>query len=336
MNGVAQVRAFVRAGDRGRRTWSDRYITLFALGLLVVLAAPAVGRAVSGVPAGVDPARAGAGLALVALLLAGALVLARGLGPVAVSAADAAWLLLSPLPRRSVLTRTAVVLAALCTAFGAVLGLVLLGTAAGLLAQAARRWMLGPGLRDAALTLSPPPTAPAGALRRSVPAVCAALLLTVCVWGLTRDAMTVSVAERLAGPSWAHPLGTDAVGRDVLARLGHGAVATVGTAALVCLVSLAVALVVGFRPALAAGAADMANALPPVIAGILVAAVMGPGPLGASVAVALVSWPPLAAHAASLVQETRAAAYLDAQRALGADSRWILVRHVLPAVLGPV
>ncbi|GAA1441456.1 ABC transporter permease subunit [Nocardiopsis tropica] len=219
---------------------------------------------------------------------------------------------------------------------GAVLGLVLLGTAAGLLAQAARRWMLGPGLRDAALTLSPPPTAPAGALRRSVPAVCAALLLTVCVWGLTRDAMTVSVAERLAGPSLAHPLGTDAVGRDVLARLGHGAVATVGTAVLVCLVSLAVALVVGFRPALAAGAADMANALPPVIAGILVAAVMGPGPLGASVAVALVSWPPLAAHTASLVQETRAAAYLDAQRALGADSRWILVRHVLPAVLGPV
>ncbi|MFD3684782.1 ABC transporter permease subunit [Nocardiopsis sp. NPDC058631] len=219
---------------------------------------------------------------------------------------------------------------------GAVLGLVLLGTAAGLLAQAARLRMLGPGLRDAALSLSPPPTVPAGAVRRAVPAACAALLLTVCVWGLTRDAMTVDVADRLADPSWAHPLGTDAVGRDVLARLGHGAVATVGTAALVCLVSLLVALLVGFRPVLAAGAADMANALPPVIAGILVAAVMGPGPLGASVAVALVSWPPLAAHAASLVQETRAAAYLNAQRALGAGPRWILVRHVLPAVLGPV
>jgi hypothetical protein len=166
VNGVAQVRAFVRAGDRGRRTWTDRYITLFGLGLLVVLAAPVVGRAVSGVPVDVDPARAGAGLALVALLLAGALVLARGLGPVAVSAADAAWLLLSPLPRRSVLTRTAVVLAALCAAFGAVLGLVLLsalgasdeltlrlfaslvtgvswtlgGTAAAVLAQAFQPW----------------------------------------------------------------------------------------------------------------------------------------------------------------------------------------------------
>ncbi|WP_236568062.1 MULTISPECIES: ABC transporter permease [unclassified Nocardiopsis] len=219
---------------------------------------------------------------------------------------------------------------------GSVLGLVLLGTAAGTAAQAARRWLLGPGLRDAALALSPPPTAPAGPVRRTVPAVCAALLLTVSVWGLTRDAMTVRVAERLAAPSWAHPLGTDAVGRDVLARLGHGALATVGTAGLVCLVSLAVALLVGFLPVLSAGAAEMANALPPVIAGILVAAVAGPGPLGAAVAVALVSWPPLAAHTAALVQETRAAAYLTAQRALGSGPRWILLRHVLPSVLGPV
>jgi peptide/nickel transport system permease protein len=126
------------------------------------------------------------------------------------------------------------------------------------------------------------------------------------------------------------------VGRDVLARLGHGAVSTVGVAALVCAVSLAVALVVGFWPALASGAAEAANALPPVIAGILVVAVLGPGTLGASVAIALVSWPPLASHAAALVQQTRAAGYLSAQRAIGADRRWILWHHVLPSVAGPV
>ena len=219
---------------------------------------------------------------------------------------------------------------------GAVLALVLLGTLAGVLAQAAHRRLLGRSLRDAALTLAPPPTAPAGPLRRAVPAVCAALLLTVTAWGLTRDALTVAVADRLRPPSWAHPLGTDAVGRDVLARLGHGAVSTVGVAALVCAVSLAIALVVGFRPALASGAAEAANALPPVIAGILVVAVLGPGTLGASVAIALVSWPPLAAHAAALVQQTRAAGYLSAQRAIGAGPRWILWHHVLPSVAGPV
>ncbi|KOX15500.1 ABC transporter permease subunit [Nocardiopsis sp. NRRL B-16309] len=217
-----------------------------------------------------------------------------------------------------------------------VLTLVLLAALGGMLAQAAHRRLLGPGLRDAALSLAPPPTAPAGPLRRAVPAVCAAVLLTVTAWGLTRDALTVTVADRLQPPSWAHPLGTDAVGRDILARLGHGALSTVGVAALVCVASLVIALVVGFWPALATGASEAASALPPVIAGILVVAVMGPGTLGASVAIALVSWPPLAAHAASLVQQTRAAGYLSGQRAIGAGRRWILWHHVLPSVTGPV
>ncbi|WP_017624383.1 ABC transporter permease subunit [Nocardiopsis chromatogenes] len=219
---------------------------------------------------------------------------------------------------------------------GSVLALVLLGAAAGTAAQALRALLLGPGLRDAALALPPPPSAPPGPLRRAVPVVCAAVLVAATAWGLTRDALTVDTGLRLAGPSWAHPLGTDAVGRDVLARVGHGAVSTIGTAALVCLLSLLIALVVGFRPTLAAGASEAANAVPPVIAAILVAAATGPGQAGALAAVALVSWPPLAAHAAALVQETRAAAYLSAQRAFGATPVWILTRHTLPAVIGPL
>lgn len=51
---------------------------------------------------------------------------------------------------------------------------------------------------------------------------------------------------------------------------------------------------------------------------------------------ALVSWPTLAAHAAALLQETRAAGYLSAQRAIGSPPGWILTRHILPAVAGPV
>ncbi|WP_245645975.1 DUF6297 family protein [Nocardiopsis trehalosi] len=123
---MAQARAFVRARGRGHRTWSDRYMALMTAGLLVVLAAPMVGRAVAAVPDGVDPARAGAGLALTALLLAGALVFARVLGPVAVPPADAAWLVLSPLPRRGVLARSLLVLAAVSVGIGAVVGLALL------------------------------------------------------------------------------------------------------------------------------------------------------------------------------------------------------------------
>ncbi|WP_350275591.1 ABC transporter permease subunit [Kribbella sp. HUAS MG21] len=216
---------------------------------------------------------------------------------------------------------------------GSVLALVLLGVAAGLLAQTARRRLLGPGLRDQALSLPVPPAAPTG---RLTPIVCAVVLAVVIGWGLTLDPLHLDTTARLASPSWSHPLGTDSLGRDVLARVGHGAATTIGTAVVVCAVSFLIALGAGFLPAVAEGVSEIANAVPPVIAGILVVAVLGPGTLGASIAVALVSWPPLAAHAAALTQETRAATYLTAQRAIGASRGWILTRHVLPAVAGPV
>jgi peptide/nickel transport system permease protein len=217
----------------------------------------------------------------------------------------------------------------------AVLALVLLGVLAGILASAARRWMLGPGLRDAALSL-PAPAIGGGRGGGLVPGVCGGVLAVAVGWGLLLDPLAVDVAARLAGPSWDHPLGADALGRDVLARVGHGAAATLGVSALVCAGSYVIALAVGLLPGLASGAAEVANAVPPVIAGILVAAVLGPGTPGASVAVALVSWPALAAHAAALVSEVRAAAHLTAQRAIGSSPAWILTRHVLPAVAGPV
>ncbi|MFH8499539.1 ABC transporter permease subunit [Streptomyces coeruleorubidus] len=216
---------------------------------------------------------------------------------------------------------------------GSVLALLALGLVTGALAALARRRLLGPALRDASLSL--PPARPA----RAHPAIPLSLFTVLAVtigWGLLRDPYAVNTMDRLSAPSWAHPLGTDGLGRDVLARLGHGAASTVGTAAAVCLLSLLIALALGFLPRIAEGAADIANALPPVIVGILVAAAAGPGTGGAALAVALISWPALSAHAAALVQEVRASAFLTAQRAIGASPFWILTRHVLPSVAAPV
>ncbi|WP_370416401.1 ABC transporter permease subunit [Streptomyces fradiae] len=216
---------------------------------------------------------------------------------------------------------------------GCVLALLGLGLLAGAAASLVRRRLLGPASREAGLGL---PVPRARRIPLALPLGLAVVLAVAIGSGLLRDPYAVDVAARLAAPSGSHPLGADALGRDVLARLGHGAAATVGTAAAVTVASWLIALVLGFVPEAAAGLADVANALPPVLTGLLVAAVTGPGSGAAALAVTLVSWPPLAAHASALVQETRASRFLLAQRAIGAGPLWIWTRHVLPSVAGPV
>lgn len=125
MSRVAAARVFIRA-SRGRRVrMADRYTALFTLAVLAAVLGQPVSAALGGLSRQVGPTQAGAGLALVTLAFAGFLAAARAFGPVMVSAADAAWLLLSPLSRRGVLGRTAGVLLLVSVLAGAVLGLAL-------------------------------------------------------------------------------------------------------------------------------------------------------------------------------------------------------------------
>ncbi|MFE6666806.1 ABC transporter permease subunit [Streptomyces sp. NPDC057697] len=215
-----------------------------------------------------------------------------------------------------------------------VLLLLLLGSIAGAAARLAARTLLGPALRDGALPALVPPALPARRLLTTGAVALAVLLAATTLAGLLRDPLHVDAVARLAGPSAAHPLGTDSLGRDVLARLGHGAARTVLTALAVCAVTLLLGLLLG---AVRAGAlTESANALPAVLGGLVVAGVAGPGPWGAAVAVAALAWAPLAAHTSALYAQERAAPHLAAARAAGAGRLHLARRHLLPAVVPPV
>ena len=213
--------------------------------------------------------------------------------------------------------------------------LIGLGFAGGAVARLAARRMAGPALTGAAVPFSPPASGGKGRTLAWLLATAGPLLAAVAV-GLTRTADVVDTGVRLAGPSWAHPFGTDALGRDVLARLGHGALWTIGTAVSACAVAYLIALALGFVPRLAHPLAEAVNSFPETIAGILVAVAIGRGQISAALAITAVSWPPLAAHAAELVTQARAAGHLEARRALGAGPVWMLRRHILPLVAGPL
>lgn len=216
---------------------------------------------------------------------------------------------------------------------GCVLMLILAGAAAGWAGIAAHRALLGPA---GAAGLTPPPASHRTS-GRGVPLAVVAVFATTVTAGLLRDEHRVRLDQRLVGPSWEHPLGTDPVGRDVLAQFGHGAVITVGTATAVSAVAFATGLVAGLIGTRArVGAADLLNPLPPVFIGLILAAVLGPGLHTAATATALVAWVPLAVHTRNLADEVRVSGYYEAAVAGGARRGWLLRRHLLPAVCGPV
>ncbi|WP_435168843.1 ABC transporter permease subunit [Falsirhodobacter sp. 1013] len=204
--------------------------------------------------------------------------------------------------------------------------LILLVTAIGIVANLIRTLLLGRALHLGAL---PVPQEEGGGWR--VPVV----TLVIVVAGLPRDPYN-SDFLRLQGPSLALPLGADGTGRDVLARVAHGAVSTIGMAVAVTALSLLIGLVMGLAPRVTIGLIKVTKATPPIIAGLVVTAAMGPSASGALIAVTAVAWAPLAAHTAALVAEVRAQPHVQIAPVLGVGPVRLIFRSVLPAVAAPV
>ncbi|MCL7427223.1 ABC transporter permease subunit [Streptomyces sp. YS415] len=213
------------------------------------------------------------------------------------------------------------------------LALTALAAAAAVLARLGVRRLTGPALRDGALHSLHRPAPPAP---RAVPFVYALLLAGVIGLGLPRDPLALDTTDKLQSPSVSHPFGTDALGRDVLARVAHGALDTLGAALAVSAAVLLTGVLLGLLPRLSAPLVDTVNAIPPVLAALLVTGIAGSGPWTPALAIGVVAWAPLATHVSSLLRQERATLHLAATRALGAG-RWYLLRHeLLPAVLPPV
>jgi peptide/nickel transport system permease protein len=155
-----------------------------------------------------------------------------------------------------------------------------------------------------------------------------------------------SVPEGDAGP-WL-PLGADAAGRDVFARLLHGARLSLGVALLATLGALLIGALVGGLAGVAGGVvddtlmrvADFVIVLPAMYVVLSLRAalplVLGAGEVFALIAgiMALVGWPIVARGVRAIVAAERARDYAQAALALGITRRGLLRRHLLPAAGG--
>ena len=146
------------------------------------------------------------------------------------------------------------------------------------------------------------------------------------------------------GGSWAHPLGTDRVGRDTLSRLMWGARISLATGALATILSLVIGVVLGILAgyygglvySIVSGLVNLWLAFPFILLALAIVAVLGPSFTNMIVALGLTTWPIFTRVVRSEVLRARRQDYVTAATMLGARDTRIMWRHIFPMLINSV
>jgi peptide/nickel transport system permease protein len=161
---------------------------------------------------------------------------------------------------------------------------------------------------------------------------------------LVGDPDAIDFISARAGPSGAHLLGTDQIGRDVLARVIYGAriSLTVGLLAVSAYVLLGTVFGAlagyygGWTDAIIMRFTDVVLAYPALVVVLAVVAIVGQNLGNIIFVIALLGWPPIARLVRSSFLSLREEEYVQAARVIGASNTRIISRYILPGVAGPL
>jgi len=153
-----------------------------------------------------------------------------------------------------------------------------------------------------------------------------------------------NILEKFKPPSKLHPLGTDYLGRDVLARLLFGARLSLSIGLLVVIVAVLIGFPLGALAGYFGGwldnlimrITDMFLAFPSLLLAMAIAAALGPSFTNAMIAIALTWWPWYARLVRAQVVSLRELYFIEAARSLGVRDAVIIWRHIVPNVMTPV
>lgn len=187
-------------------------------------------------------------------------------------------------------------------------------------------------------------------LSNRVTAASAAVLLVVlaiavsAVWIAPYGVNDIDVPSALQGPSTAHWFGTDELGRDVFSRV----LVAVAASLRVAVVSVALAAVVGVLISVLAGyrggwidtvvmrVVDVMFAFPVLLLALAIVAVLGPGITTTMLAIGIVYIPIFARVARASALGVRVEPFVAVSRSMGTGDGYILARHILPNITGPL
>jgi peptide/nickel transport system permease protein len=180
-----------------------------------------------------------------------------------------------------------------------------------------------------------------------------AVLFGPFVWTVPID--EIDFSKRLQGPSWEHPLGTDDLGQDLLARILYGGRISLAVGFAAMAVAIVVGVVVGAVAGMAGGRTDAALmwltdlflSLPELPLLLLIiylfrdslVGIVGPE-MGVFILIVLIiggfRWMPVARLVRAQFFSLREKEFVEAARALGATRTRMVMVHILPNSLGPV
>jgi ABC-type dipeptide/oligopeptide/nickel transport system permease subunit len=190
-----------------------------------------------------------------------------------------------------------------------------------------------------------------GVLRRRLPLtigliVVAVLLLAAISAPLLapRNPDLQNIGQRLRAPSAVSPFGTDEFGRDILSRILYGgrvtllaSTASVVLAALIgCGIGLTAGYFGGIYDAIVGRLIDILFAFPVILLGIAIVAILGPGVPSVVIAIAVASLPNFARVSRAAIVPEKEREYVLAAHVVGASTGYLILRTLLPNLIGPL
>jgi len=171
-----------------------------------------------------------------------------------------------------------------------------------------------------------------------------ALCAVVAPYVVPYSPYKVDLIGRLRPPSWAHPFGTDELGRDIFSRVLVGTRISLQAAVVIIGLSLLCGTVIGTLGALAGGwvddvlmrLTDSFLAFPYLIFAMLVSAVLGPSLPNAMLAISVTWWPWYARLARGQILSVKTQLYVEAARAVGVGGFRLFFNYFLRNALSPL
>ena len=150
--------------------------------------------------------------------------------------------------------------------------------------------------------------------------------------------------QQLLGMSWKHPFGTDFLGRDIYTRTLFGSRVSLIAGALAVLLGAVAGTFMGITAGFLGGwvdafmmrLSDAISAFPAILLGAAVVAVLGPGFIQVSIAIAIAQAPLFARLSRAIAMIERQQEYVEAAESMGARPQRIMLKHILPNAMGPI